>query len=201
VQRKLAGSGDGYDDEDDEDGGSIKTTPPCSWVMTEFYTPSEALPPSLRSDSSSSSSSSSSYSASSKKALMLDVTTGRGHLWLNGIDLGRYWNVTRNGGSSGGGNGGTGGDDGRGEYSQRYYHLPPDVLKSADGGGTPNELVMFDAVGGMNLAEVNLVLTWVEPTTAAGNSGGGNGEEEEEGDKDNDLTTMKDEVDFPNACL
>ena len=76
------------------------------------------------------------------QALFLEITTGRGHLWLNGKDLGRYWNITR---------------DGSDEYSQKYYFLPPDYLH-AD--GNQNELVLFDCFGGYRLDK--LVLSWIE---------------------------------------
>lgn len=79
------------------------------------------------------------------KALFVDITRGRGHLWLNGIDLGRYWNITRGATT---------------EYSQRYYFLPFDFLFS---GGQWNELVMFDAFGSSHV-DARLLLSWVEPS-------------------------------------
>ena len=97
----------------------------------------------------------------STHALFLDVTTGRGHLYLNGKDLGRYWNITR-GNSS--------------EYSQRYYFLPNDFLWRD---GKQNELVLFDVFGG-NHREAKLVLSWLEKT---------------------EEPNLKDEVDFPLACI
>jgi hypothetical protein len=77
------------------------------------------------------------------QALYLDITSGRGRLWLNGYDLGRFWNITR------------GNTD---EYSQRYYFLPNELLYSD---GELNELVMFNALSGDNSA-TNLVLSWLE---------------------------------------
>jgi len=79
-----------------------------------------------------------------EKALFFDITRGRGHLWLNGIDLGRYWNITR--GDS---------DD----YSQRYYFLPQDYLYSD---GKRNQLVLFDAFGNNHKESTRLLFSWVE---------------------------------------
>ncbi len=78
-----------------------------TWASALFYTP--RLDPSLQS-------------------LFLQITTGRGHVWLNGKDLGRYWNITR-------------GETSR--FSQEYYLLPSDYL-ATDGG--PNEIVVFDTL-------------------------------------------------------
>jgi len=53
---------------------------------------------------------------------------GRGHFWLNGHDLGRFWNVTRAGDT---------------RPTQRHYHLPREWLRP-----TGNHLRIFDALGG-----------------------------------------------------
>lgn len=95
---------------------------PCEWASVLFDTPD--------------------YDAAIQ-ALYLDITSGRGRIWLNGFDLGRFWNITR-------------GDTDK--YSQRYYFLPNELLY-AD--GMLNELVIFNALGGDNSA-TNLVLTWLE---------------------------------------
>jgi hypothetical protein len=97
---------------------------PCSWTSIYFDTP--RYDPTIQ-------------------GLLLDISTGRGHFWLNGRDLGRYWNITR------------GGTD---ELSQRYYFLPNDYLYKS---GRLNELVFFDAFGG-DLSEASLVLSWIEAT-------------------------------------
>jgi beta-galactosidase len=79
------------------------------------------------------------------EALYLNITSGRGHLWLNGHDLGRFWNITR------------------GEtdvYSQQYYFLPHDLLESD---GSVNNIVFFDALGS-DLSSSKLVLSWLEHT-------------------------------------
>ena len=91
--------------------GAIENTPssPGVWTRALFDTPS--------------------YDASSQ-SLFLDITTGRGHFWLNDHDLGRYWNITR------------------GEtptYTQRYYFLPNEYLYT---NGHLNELRLFNSLGG-----------------------------------------------------
>ena len=80
---------------------------------------------------------------SSTQSLFLQINTGRGHLWLNGIDLGRYWNITRGNTTS--------------DYSQQYYFLPPDLLFMD---GKLNELVFFDAFGGTYQGP-RLVTSWI----------------------------------------
>jgi len=109
------------------------------------------------------------------KALFLDITQGRGHLWLNQMDLGRYWNITR-------GN--------TNEYSQRYYFLPHDYLRSPDGRQW-NELVWFDAFGGSPGGSIDhhreatrLLLSWIELSSIYDTE-----------------TTFQDAVDFPLACI
>jgi hypothetical protein len=103
---------------------STATSPPnqCTWSSTVFDSPN--------------------YDASIQ-SLFLDLSSGRGHVWLNDFDLGRYWNITR------------------GEtdvYSQRYYYLPKELLYT---NGTLNKIVMFNALGGNNTA-TTLVLSWLE---------------------------------------
>ena len=61
-------------------------------------------------------------------SVMLDIAgMSRGHFFLNGIDLGKYWSVT----------------DGK-EMTQRYYQLPTSLLLPA---GVANVLVMADELG------------------------------------------------------
>jgi hypothetical protein len=79
------------------------------------------------------------------QALFLEITAGRGHLWLNGKDLGRYWNITRAGTE---------------DYSQPYYLLPDDYLYTD---GRLNEIILFDTVEGSQ-GSVKLVLSWIEST-------------------------------------
>jgi len=108
------------------DGRELKTpgsqSSPCSWSSAVFDSPS--------------------YNAGIQ-GLFLDIISGRGHIWLNGYDLGRFWNITR------------GATD---EYSQRYYALPDDLLYA---NGTLNELIIFNGLGGDNSA-TNLALSWLE---------------------------------------
>ncbi len=60
------------------------------------------------------------------ESVFLQITTGRGHFWLNGKDMGRYWNITR-------------GETSR--LSQEYYLLPIDYLRADS---VLNEIVIFD---------------------------------------------------------
>lgn len=78
------------------------------------------------------------------QALLLDISIGRGRIWLNGFDLGRYWNITR-------------GDTQ--EFSQRYYHLPLDTLYDD---GNLNELLIFNAEISNTAGESTLVVSWTE---------------------------------------
>lgn len=78
-------------------------------------------------------------------SLFLNITLGRGHVWLNDHDMGRFWNVTRGQTAM---------------YSQQFYFLPIDYL--ALNGGV-NNLVFFDALGN-DLSSTQLVLSWLEET-------------------------------------
>ena len=83
------------------------------------------------------------------QSLFLHMTTGRGHIWLNGKDLGRYWNITQ-------------GDTTK--YSQEYYFLPIDYLRTD---GNLNEFVIFDAACDSTLAlqkSMKLAISWIYPT-------------------------------------
>lgn len=80
-------------------------------------------------------------------ALYLNITNGRGHVWLNGHDLGRFWNITR-------------GDTEK--YSQQYYFLPPDFLEV---NGSVNTLVFFDALGSNLRLSTTLVCSWLNKTS------------------------------------
>jgi len=106
-------------------------------------------------------------------ALYLNITRGRGHVFLNGHDLGRFWNITR-------------GEESSTSivYSQQFYFLPHDFLVNNSNGRWFNEVVFFDAVGDDNGGDLqtttNLVLSRLEPT---------------------DFIHFRDEVDFPLACI
>ena len=82
------------------------------------------------------------------QSLFLEITTGRGHFWLNGKDLGRFWNITQ------------GETD---KYSQQYYFLPIDYLRTD---GYLNEVVVFNAIGSESLLQntTKLVLSWISPS-------------------------------------
>mmetsp|Transcript_15495 Transcript_15495/g.17743 ORF Transcript_15495/g.17743 Transcript_15495/m.17743 type:complete len:949 (+) Transcript_15495:23-2869(+) len=83
------------------------------------------------------------------QSLFLQITTGRGHLWINDKDLGRFWNIT----------------EGRTDkYSQQYYFLPIDYLRTD---GSMNEVVLFSSMGGGSLIQNNtkLVLSWISPSS------------------------------------
>jgi hypothetical protein len=85
------------------------------------------------------------------QSLFLQITTGRGHFWLNGKDLGRYWNITQ-------------GDTSR--FSQEYYLLPIDYLRTD---GVLNEIVVFNtACRSTSEMEnsIKLVVSWVAPSNS-----------------------------------
>jgi hypothetical protein len=109
----------------------------------------------------------------STQGLYLHITSGRGHLWLNGHDLGRYWNITRSG--SGGGAVGN-----AAAYSQEYYFLPNDYLYGDS--GKLNEIVLFDVFGGDH-GQSELVISWIEAAS------------------DDEPSLLMDQADFPDACL
>ena len=99
------------------------------------------------------------------QSLFLRINTGRGHLWLNGKDLGRFWNVTQESTS---------------KYSQEYYFLPVDYLRT-DGG--LNRILLFNtacsATSDMQ-DNTKLVISWLSPTNSP---------------------NLKDNVSFPLACI
>jgi hypothetical protein len=106
---------------------------PLTWLQAEFPTPPGS------------------------SALVLDVGgLGRGHAYVNGFDIGRYWTIL-----------GTpcseckcGGDmccnralcD---KPSQQLYHIPPDVLKLV-GGAELNLLVVIEELGAIDLTTVHV---------------------------------------------
>lgn len=92
-------------------------------------------------------------------AVLLDIgpsasgTLNRGHFYLNGFDLGRYWSVAGAGTTSPG---------------QRFYILPPDLLIPDVEGG--NALVLFDVLPGEGagvLDAVQLVITTLVPVSTS----------------------------------
>lgn len=103
----------------------VRTTKPATWSTASFTLGD--------------------FGAQDDAKLHLDAATlGRGHLYVNGIDAGRFWNITR--GSSK-------------MPTQRYYHIPPDWLNS----DTPNQIMIFDCLGG-DPSQVSLVASRVVAT-------------------------------------
>ena len=78
-----------------------------------------------------------------KQRLFVNIKSGRGHLYINGHDLGRFWNITRSHQQE--------------LYSQQYYYLPTDWLQVDK---ALNELKIFD-VYGSDLSSVSIILSWV----------------------------------------
>ena len=66
------------------------------------------------------------------------VGFGRGHFYVNGVDLGRYWLIMVDG-----------------QHVQEYYFIPPDVVRY-DG---PNLLVIGEELGAINPSKATLVLS------------------------------------------
>eukprot|EP00526_Cylindrotheca_closterium_P008356 CAMPEP_0113609882 /NCGR_PEP_ID=MMETSP0017_2-20120614/4727_1 /TAXON_ID=2856 /ORGANISM="Cylindrotheca closterium" /LENGTH=850 /DNA_ID=CAMNT_0000518727 /DNA_START=69 /DNA_END=2621 /DNA_ORIENTATION=- /assembly_acc=CAM_ASM_000147 len=79
------------------------------------------------------------------QGLYLRLTTGRGHLFLNGYDLGRHWNITTNE---------------SGEYTEEYYFLPPDYVHSD---GKMNELIVFNSLPDSGI-KADLLVSWTVAT-------------------------------------
>ena len=63
---------------------------------------------------------------------------GRGHYYVNGVDLGRYWLITVDG-----------------QFVQEYYFIPPDIV-NYDG---PNLLVIGEELGAPDPSKATLVLS------------------------------------------
>lgn len=105
---------------------------PCTWFRASFDTPAAFR------------------GAEDATTLFVDATgLGRGHAFVNGYDLGRYWDITRSKSSA------------PSTPSQTFYHVPTDWL-TAD--GTANQLVVFDALGASDLSSVKLVTSTVSGT-------------------------------------
>ena len=121
--------------------------------------------------------------------LYLHVTQGRGHFWLNGHDLGRYWNITRT--DKDHFPIGTKPTTTTVQYSQQYYHLPRGLLRKD---GRFNELVLVNVLApSVSVVEqtlyqepdnppftARLVMSWVEPSMSH---------------------SFDDEVGFADSCL
>lgn len=108
--------------------------PPLSWLRTTFTAPAETLPPPTGVEVSA--------------TLSLDVTgLSRGRLFVNGVDLGRYWSALCDA-------------QARGCMCQRFYSVPGDVLRAGPGA---NLLVLLDELGPTNVSAVALVVASLEP--------------------------------------
>ena len=67
------------------------------------------------------------------------VGFGRGHFYVNGVDLGRYWLIKMVGST---------------KYVQEYYFIPPDVLRNGE-----NLLVIGEELGAPDPSKATLVLS------------------------------------------
>jgi len=78
------------------------------------------------------------------EGLLLDaIGLGRGHAYFNGFDIGRYWTILMN--------------DGSGNPTQRYYHIPSDLVVV----GT-NVLTLSEIEGATDSSKSRLILrSWV----------------------------------------
>jgi hypothetical protein len=95
------------------------STSPLTWLQTTFTSPVLSV----------------------NESLLVNVTgLGRGHLFVNGFDLGRYWTILRN--------------DGSGRPTQALYPIPFDLLNQ----GGSNRLVVGETLGATNPAQVSIVL-------------------------------------------
>jgi len=75
-------------------------------------------------------------------SVLIDMTgMGRGHMYINGHDLGRYWLIE-------GGN--------TGLPTQRLYHLPQDWLSN---NGNDNTFVILEELGSSNVSTVEIVIS------------------------------------------
>ena len=80
-------------------------------------------------------------------SVMLDASgMSRGHFYLNGVDLGKFWTIR----------------DGRsGQLTQRYYQLPRSLLLPSP---AMNLLVLADELGAKAPSQARIVFSTMEPT-------------------------------------
>lgn len=77
-------------------------------------------------------------------SILLDIQgLGRGHAYINGNDIGRYWNSIA-------------GDK---QATQRYYSIPQDWLNFGD--NAVNTITLFEELGAVNLDTVNIVVSHI----------------------------------------
>ena len=99
---------------------------PLTWLWANFTTPPRP-----------------SGALGGKYAVAVDLSgLSRGQFWVNGVDLGVFWDIERN--------------DGSGRPTQRLYHVPLDLL--APEGGR-NELVAVTLAPGSDPEEVAVVVS------------------------------------------
>jgi len=99
---------------------------PLAWIWANFTTPAQPK-----------------AAIAQRYAVALDLSgLSRGQFWVNGVDLGVFWNIERN--------------DGSGRSTQRLYHVPLDVLAPV---GSPNELVAVAVAAGSAPEEVVVVVS------------------------------------------
>jgi len=83
----------------------------------------------------------------------------RGRVWLNGHEVGRYWNLERNDG--------TACPFGESKCpTQQFYHLPTEWLTKPLNNtveAPPNILVFFEALGALKLEKVGLAVAAMQP--------------------------------------
>ena len=104
---------------------------PLVWYRTTFVTPAERPE--------------SGYHA----VVVRTAGMGRGHLYLNGEDLGRYWMIREAPGE---------------DPTQQYYHIPSSALKPV--GGT-NVLVLIEELGADDVNQVKIWTTRMQRNTTS----------------------------------
>ena len=100
--------------------------------------------------------------ASGGKQLLVHIpasSLGRGRLWVNGNDVGRYWTLQRNNGAACPAGAKT-------CPTQQYYHVPASWLNPA-GSDSKNLLVVFDVTGATDLSGVGLATSSMGSSNAA----------------------------------
>lgn len=110
---------------------ALASTGPVSWIATHFQSPPAATMAQM-------------LPGNGEVTITLNLNVeglGRGTIYLNGFNLGRYWSKR------------CGGD-----MCQRYYSLPADLLSPA---GQTNLLVLFDDLGTTNVNAATLAYSTI----------------------------------------
>ena len=103
-------------------------TAPLTWQKAEFRLPGRGL---------------GGFDVNTTSVLLDAGGMGRGHFYLNGVDLGKYWLIE--GPSK--------------QPTQRYYHLPPSLLRF---GGQANLLVLGEQLGAPRPGAVRVVFSTMQ---------------------------------------